>query len=147
MKAEAIYGAGTMNMSVRVEGLADLMRFLKDANKDLQKAMRRSLEEAVQPVLDDARANASRIADDGTMHSSLSLSGRANGSKWVLKSDDPAAGVKEFANPGAIGRHGQRVGVPHRANKPRVMVSAVEKNTDKIIENVDNALARVMDRA
>lgn len=134
--------------TVKVEGLDSLMRWMKDANPKLHKAMRKGLKEASKPVLEKARANASRIQDDGTFASSLSIASRANGAQYVLKSTDPNAGVKEFAKPGAVGRtyrwFGKHVGVPHRANKPRVMVPAVEDSADEVKDRIDECLARVL---
>ncbi len=137
-------------LHVEVKGLDVLMSSLKNANSDLYKAMRKGLREvAKDPVLSDAKSNASRIADDGTYESSLSVSSRANGSKWLLKSTDEAAPVKEYAHTGArtsyfYSRNGKtyyrknvRVGVPKRANAPRVMVPAVNDNVDEIKSKID----------
>lgn len=143
---------------VQIEGLESLMRFLKDADPQLKKATQKGLKEAMGPVLTRARANASSIAANGTFSASLSIASRKNGSSYVLKSTDPAAGVKEFARPGATYRpkpydkrrnaRGMRsfpVGVPRRANAPRVMVRAVDDSTDEILERIDSALAAVFD--
>ena len=154
--------------TVKVEGLDSLMRWMKDANPKLHKAMRKGLKEASKPVLEKARANAHFIADDGTYANSLSLGTRKGGTEYVMKSTDVAAGVKEFAKPGAVRLVGKgarsstqrarlraglaigpglrtvRVGVPHRANPPRVMVKAVEDSADEVKDRVDECLARVL---
>lgn len=136
--------------TVEVKGLESTINWLKHVDPKLEKAMRKGLKEASEPVLRKARANASKIADDGTFASSMSIASRANGSQYVLKSTDPAAGVKELAKPGAVRRSGPgrgkvRVGVPRRANKPRAMVPAVEDSADEVKDRIDERLAEVLD--
>lgn len=134
--------------TVRVEGLDSLLRWMKDANPKLQRAFKKGLKEAMNPVLERARANAKRIQDDGTYAGSLAVASRKGGAQYVLKSTDPNAGVKEFAKPGAVGRtakwRGRHVGVPHRANKPRVMVPAVADSADEVQDRIDERLAEVL---
>ena len=126
-------GTVYLGMSVRVSGLDDLLHWMRNSDHDMNTAMRAGLRRAAKPVLEQARANASAIADDGTMRGSLSISSRRSGAEQVLKSTDEAAPVKEFAHEGARYRPkpGNRlknarkmgsfpVGVPHRANAPRV---------------------------
>ena len=140
-------------MSIRVKGLDPLLRYLGQANPAIQKALKAELKLAAQPVLKRARANASVIQDDGTMRDSLSIAGRRSGAEVVLKSTDPAAGVKEFAHPGAVyvakrtdPRANARkmptfpVGVPHRANAPRVMVPAVNDSQGEVLERLERCL-------
>lgn len=144
--------------TVRVEGLDSLMRWLKESDPKMNKALRKGLKEAANPVLEKARANARRIQDDGTYASSLSIASRANGAQYVLKSTDPNAGVKEFAHQGAVMVRSRtntersrrmvaahaRVGVPHRANQPRVMVPAVEDSAGEVRDRIDECLAAVL---
>lgn len=154
--------------TIKIEGLGVLIRGLKLANPKLLKALKKSLKEACRPVLRKARANAQAIADDGTYAESIALSSRKAGLQYVLKSTDPAAGVKEFAKPGATRLVGQsarsstqrarkragqslapglravRVGVPRRANAPRVMVPAVNDSADEVIAAIDDAIEAVM---
>lgn len=144
--------------TVRVEGLDSLLRWMKTANPKLEKALRRGLKEAMSPVLDKARANARRIQDDGTYADSLSISSRKSGAQYVLKSTDPNAGVKEFARPGAVmvksrantersrmmvAAHA-KVGVPHRAHQPRVMVPAVADSAKEVKSRIEERLAEVL---
>lgn len=137
--------------TVEVKGLDSLLNWLAHADKKLEKAMRAGLKDAMTPVLDRARANARRIQDDGTFAGSLSIASRKSGVQYVLKSTDPNAGVKEFARTGAVGRtekwHGKRIGVPHRANKPRVMVPAVEDSADEVRKRIDERLEDVLKEA
>lgn len=144
--------------TVEVKGLDSLMRWLKYADPKLQKAMKKGLKDAANPVLEKARANARAIQDDGTYAGSLSIAQRAGGIQYVLKSSDEQAGVKEFAKPGAVvvtnRAHSERtqrmianrarVGVPRRANPPRVMVSAVEDSADEVKRRIDERLAEVL---
>lgn len=144
--------------TVRVEGLDSLLAWLKASDPKMNRAMRKGLKEAASPVLQRARANARRIQDDATFAGSLSIASRANGAQYVLKSTDPAAGVKEFAREGAVmvrdRAHtersrkmvaaGARVGVPHRAHEPRVMVPAVEDSADEVKDRIDACLAAVL---
>lgn len=151
---------GGSNQYVHIEGLESLMRFLRNADPKLKKAMQKGLKEAVSPVLERARSKAWSIADDGTYASSLSIASRKNGVEYVLKSTDVAAGVKEFARPGARykpkstdRRRNARnmssfpVGVPHRANKPRAMVPAVEESQQEVIDRISVFLERALEEA
>lgn len=163
MKTEAVYfkSGAYGNFAIRIDGLDRLMKFLKTANPELQKAAKRDLKEAVSnPILPDAKRRAGSIADDGTFAASLSVASRANGASWVLKSDDPAAPVKEFARIGAktISSKGTKranaryrkrsgVGVPRRAFAPRAMVPAVNENVDEVKSRIDRELEKIMERA
>lgn len=150
---------GNFNLVVRVEGLDTLMRFLKDSDPQMREALKRGLRESAAPVLGRARANASRIADDYTFGNSLSIRAYASG-KVVLHSRDEAAPVKEFARLGAktisskgtplanarLRKH-SGVGVPRRANQPRVMVPAVNDSAEDVKSRIDAKLEEVLRRA
>lgn len=161
MKTDVVVfrSGGNFNYSVSIDGLDTLMRFLKDSDPQMRKALQKGLKDAAQPVLAKARANARRIADDGTFAGSLSI--RAYGSGSIrLRSDDEAAGVKEFARMGArtISSKGtpranarlrmhSGVGVPKRADQPRAMVPAVNDSLDAVKERIDAKLEQVLRRA
>lgn len=144
--------------TIKIEGLEVLIRGLKLTNPKLLKALKKSLKEACRPVLRKARANAQAIADDGTYAESIALSSRKAGLKYVLKSTDPAAGVKEYAKLGAVTlrsrtnselsrtrlRKHSGVGVPHRANAPRAMQPAIESEADEIVEAIDAAIEKTL---
>lgn len=144
--------------TIKIEGLEVLIRGLKLANPKLLKALKKSLKEACQPVLRRARANAQAIADDGTYAESIALATRKAGLQYHLKSTDPAAGVKEYAKPGAVTlrsrtnselsrtrlRKHSGVGVPHRANAPRAMQPAIESEADEIVEAIDAAIEKTL---
>lgn len=155
--------------TVEIKGLDSLIKRFGAADPKLKRALIQSIKESAQPVLKRARSNAERIADDGTYMSSLSIASRKGGTEYVLKSTDVAAGVKEFAKPGAtrmVGKSSKsstqrarrragmavaptirfvRVGVPRRANPPRVMVRAVVDSRGEIVENVTQAMAKALD--
>ncbi len=149
---------GNFNYVIRIEGLDSLMRYLKDSDPKLRKALQQGMKDAAQPVLIKARANAQRIADDGTFKNSLSIRAYANGS-LRLRSNDEAAGVKEFARQGARykpkstdkRRNARKmrsfpVGVPKRANQPRVMVPAVNDSIDEVKSRIEIRLDEVLGR-
>ena len=164
MSNKAIYTGYTL----KIEGLDSLNRWLKEADPKLKRALQKGLKDAMSPVLNQARANARYIQDDGTYAESLSIASRSSGSQYVLKSTDVAAGVKEFAKPGAMrlvgkssrsstqrarfraglglapGLRAVRVGVPHRANPPRVMVKAVESSTQNIMDRIDSRIDELL---
>lgn len=143
---------------VEIEGLDETLNWLKNCHPKLEKALKRGLREAMQPVLKKARANASKIADiDGFYRDSLSVASRKGGVEWILKSTDPAAGVKEYAFPGAtvvrsrtnskrsrtmLAMH-SRIGVP-KGMPPRVMLPAVNDSETEVANRIDAALAEVL---
>lgn len=154
--------------TVKVEGLDSLLKWMKESDPKMQRALKKGLKESMDPVLQKARANGRYIQDDGTYAESLSIASRSGGAQYILKSTDVAAGVKEFAKPGATrlvgkgsrsstqrarkyagqglgpGLRAVRVGVPHRANKPRVMIPAVEDSAKEVEDRVDKCLAEVL---
>lgn len=160
MKTEAIafkYG-DFANIAIHVDGLSALLRFLDHADADLEQALKDGLRDAAQPVLSRARANARSIQDDGTFANSLSIASTKKGARWVLRSRDRQAGVKEFARPGAVTRTSKGtpladarlakrsgVGVPLRANAPRAMVPAVNDSAPEVAYRVQMALERVLE--
>lgn len=152
-------GGGNFSYVVSMPGFDYLMRFLKDADPKMRKALQAGLKDAAQPVLTKARANARKIADDGTFAASMSIRAYSNGS-IRLRSNDAAAGVKEFANIGAKTvsskgtqladarlRKGSGVGVPRRANPPRAMVPAVNDSVEEVKSRIDARLEQVLGRA
>lgn len=160
MAGEVRYSAADGSYYVEIEGLQDLMKWAKDADKDLKKAMSKGLKTAATPVLEKARANAQVIADDGTFAQSLSISQRKNGSQYVLRSTDPAAPVKEYARIGAKTRTSKGtpladarlakrsgVGVPLRANAPRVMIPAINDSVDEVKAQMEKAINEVLEEA
>lgn len=143
--------------SVHIEGLSTLMRFLKDSDPQMRKAIQEGLKEAANPVLVAARANAQFIADDGTFARSLSIRSYATG-VVRLASTDEAAKVKEFARLGAktisskgtplanarLRKH-SGVGVPHRSNPPRVMYRALDEKAGEVANRISVKLNEVLE--
>lgn len=146
------------NLVVQIDGLSTFMRYLKHAESKLGDSIMEGLEKAASPVLSTARANASSIADAGTFADSLSIVKRKAKAQILLQSKDPAARVKEFARFGAttITSKGTKladtrlamksgVGVPRRANPPRVMIPAVDDNHELVKSRIDQELARLLE--
>ena len=165
---------------IEIEGLDSLMNRLHVMNPKLEKALKKGLKEAAGPVLDSAKDKARHIAYRGrklkdkdkiSYMDSLSLAPRNSGLVYVLKSTDPAAGVKEYAHEGATrlvgpssrsstqkkrkrmglplgpGLREVKVGVPHRANPPRVMIPAVEGSADEARERIEAHVAKIIEEA
>lgn len=141
---------------ITVDGLAGLIHYLKDANPKLKRELSRKMRVLLKPVETRARANAQRVADDGTFASSIKLGSRANGEQWVLRATDPQAAVKEFAHRRARTRSSRGtplaearlrlrsgVGVP-RGNAPRALVPAVRGEEDRIIAGVNDVIDEVL---
>ena len=146
--------------TVQIKGLSSLLKWLKDSDPKMRKGMRDGLRDAARPVLAKARANARAIADDGTMAGSLTITSRQGGAQWLLASSDEAAPVKEFARIGAVTisskgtpranarlREHSGVGVPRRANQPRVMIPAVNDSAESVRDTIDEALEKVLEGA
>lgn len=160
MSAEVVTVSGMgFHQAVHVDGLDSLMKWLKDADPEMRKALQEGMRESAQPVLGAARANARSIADDGTFEKSLSVRAYASG-KVVLASTDPAARVKEFANLGAVTRSSKGtpladarlrkrsgVGVPRRGNPPRVMYKALDAEVGAVASRIERRLAEVLEDA
>ena len=142
---------------VNVGGLSSLMKTLKESDLEMHQAMQRGLAESARPLLAKARANAERIADDGTYTSSMSIAARRQSGGIALRTTDPAAGVKEFARPGAVykpkstdkRRNARKmnsfpVGVPKRANQPRALYPAIDSEyqalASRIAQKIDEVL-------
>lgn len=141
-------------MTVKVEGLNDLMRNLKLTNANGERIVKAAIKESGSMVLATARAKASAISSSGAFQSTLSIKDAGKGIK--LSSTDEAAGVIEFAKRGAKTRTSKGtaranarlaahsgVGVP-RGMQPRSMVPAVNENTLAIQNKVAFALERAM---
>ena len=160
MRAETIAfsGGGNLNYSLHIDGLPELMRFLKGSDLSMREALRRGMRTASKPVLTRARANARKIADDGTYAESLSIRTYVSG-RVTLHATDVAAPVKEFAKPGAVTRTSKGtpladarlrkrsgVGVPKRANAPRVMIPAVNDSIEDVKSGIEAELEKVLGR-
>lgn len=157
MQAEVIANVNNGNVShtVTITGMKELLKFLQTSDPKMRKALQDGMKDAANPVLMRARANAKAIADKGTYHDSLAI--RANGANIRLTSTDVAAPVKEFAKPGAVyapkktdKRANARamktfpVGVPKRANPPRVMWSAAESSIEEVADRIDTRIEQVL---
>lgn len=145
---------GSALMTVKVEGLNDLMRNLEQTNANGERIVKAAIKESGSLVLATARAKASAFSSSGAFRSTLSIKDAGKGIK--LSSTDEAAGVIEFAKRGAKTRTSKGtalanarlaarsgVGVP-RGTQPRSMVPAVNENTLAIQNKVAFALERAL---
>lgn len=135
--------------SVEVINLDETIRALRKVDKGMASKLKSEVRSLAKPTLAKARQYARSIGSSpsGKYAGSLSLRTNANGVAWV--SSDPAAGVKEFANPGAIilsgPRKGKRAGVPQGSTPPRAMLKAVLEDQDKLIRDLNKALETYVD--
>lgn len=159
MNTKTVYfgRSDTGHFEIQIDGLSTLMEFLGKANPDFRNAVKQGLREAASPILSRAHGKAMSIADDGTYSASLSIKTRANGN-LVLQSTDPAAAVKEFAHAGAKTitskgtpranarlRNRSGVGVPRRADAPRVMVPSINESVPEVKSRIERYLERVLE--
>lgn len=153
MKTEVV--ANGTGYRVNVTGLDKLMKHLARTDPEMRKAIKEGLKEAARPVLARARANAMRIADDGTYANSMAIKATTSGTVKLV-STDPAAGVKEYAKRGAryVPRPNDKrrnarkmptfpVGVP-RGNPPRAMIPAVEDSVNEVSDRIAAKLEEVL---
>ena len=135
--------------SVEVINLDETIRALRKVDKGMASKLKSEIRSLAKPTLAKARQFARGIGSSpsGKYAGSLSLRTNANGVAWV--SSDPAAGVKEFANPGAIilsgPRKGKRAGVPQGSTPPRALLKAVLEDQDKLIRDLNKALETYVD--
>ena len=135
--------------SVQIINLEETIAALRKVDKGMASALKSEIRQLAKPTLSKARSYAGSIGSNptGRYAGSLSLKTNANGVAWV--SSDPAAGVKEFANPGAIilsgPRAGKRAGVPHGGSTPRALLKAVLEDQDKLVRDLDRAIAEYVD--
>lgn len=141
-------------MQVQIEGLKETLENLRIANAHGAQIVEKAIQDSGDAVLTSAQAKASGFASSGAFRSSLSTKKTKGG--IFLRSNDPAAGVIEFAHHGARTRSSKGtklanarlakksgVGVPRRATQPRAMVPAVNEN----VLRVQNAVATALERA
>lgn len=141
-------------MQVEIEGLTKTIDNLRIANSRGARIVEEAIQDSGDAVLSTAQARASAFALTGAFRSSLAKKKTKGG--MYLRSNDPAAGVIEFAHNGARTRSSKGtklanarlakrsgVGVPHRATQPRAMVPAVNEN----VLRVQNAVATALERA
>ena len=137
--------------SVEVINLEETIKALRSVDKGAASMLLSEIRKLAKPTLAKARGYAGSIGVNGTGRyaGSLSLKTRGSGVAWV--STDPAAGVKEFANPGAVvltgPRAGKRAGVPLGSNPPRALLKAVLEDQEKLIQDLNKAVDRYVGEA
>lgn len=137
--------------SVEVINLEETIKALRSVDKGAASMLLSEIRKLAKPTLAKARGYAGSIGVNGSGRyaGSLSLKTRGSGVAWV--STDPAAGVKEFANPGAVvltgPRAGKRAGVPLGSNPPRALLKAVLEDQEKLIQDLNKAVDRYVGEA
>ncbi len=137
--------------SVQVINLEETIKALRSVDKGAASALLSEIRRLAKPTLAKAKGYAGSIgmSNSGAYAGSLSLKTRGSGVAWI--STDPAAGVKEFANPGALiltgPRAGKRAGVPLGSRPPRALMKAVLEDQDKLIRDLDRAVSSYVDGA
>ena len=137
--------------SVEVINLEETIKALRSVDKGAASMLLSEIRKLAKPTLAKARGYAGSIGVNGSGRyaGSLSLKTRGSGVAWV--SNDPAAGVKEFANPGAVvltgPRAGKRAGVPLGSNPPRALLKAVLEDQEKLIHDLNKAVDRYVGEA
>ena len=123
------------SLSIRVEGLAETLKGLREIDRELPKEVKRGLREDVRPLFAAYQSYARGLGGSGQY--------AANASMRTI-----SAGVK-IANPGAFylngPRAGRRMGVPH-AGKPRALMRAVDEYEDEVRDRVESRIEKVIQR-
>lgn len=128
-------------LDISVTGLTETIRALRSVNRELATEIKRGLRQDAQPILREAKSNASGIARTGAYASSLAMRTIADGVR--IQSDDPGAGTIEFAHQGAVYLSGKRRGLPvgvPQGSPPRALVRAVIDNEDAVVRSVETRI-------
>lgn len=135
------------SMQLKVEGLTEALRAIKDIDRSIANEIKAGFREDIRPLFNAYRAYASALGGSGAYASSTSMKSIAKGVR--IQSSDPAAGVIEFANRGAVylsgPRAGRRIGVPH-VGKPRALMRAVDEHEPQIVRSAEARVAQVIER-
>lgn len=135
------------SLSIKVEGLTETLRGLRDIDRELPREVKKGLREDVRPLFAAYQSYARGLGGTGQYASNASMRTISSGVK--IANSDPGAGPIEFANPGAFylsgPRAGRRMGVPH-VGKPRALMRAVDEYEDEVVERVEDRIDRVIKR-
>lgn len=135
------------SLSIRVEGLAETLKGLREIDRELPKEVKRGLREDVRPLFAAYQSYARGLGGSGQYAANASIRTISAGVK--IANSDPGAGPIEFANPGAFylngPRAGRRMGVPH-AGKPRALMRAVDEYEDEVRDRVESRIEKVIQR-
>lgn len=135
--------------TIEVQGLDETVAQLRELDRRLASDLKKEVKEIAQPTLSKAKGFAGGVGSFPTGHYAMSLSLKtyANGVKFV--SNDPGAGVIEFANPGALiltgERAGRRAGVPVGSMPPRALLKAILEDEEHIVEKVNEKVIEYCD--
>ena len=133
--------------SIEVKGAKEAIEGLKRIDRSLASELKRGMKEDAKPILQDARGNARSLGGSGAYASSMAMRTIKDGVR--IQSDDPAAGVIEFAPRGAFSRTGKRAGLPlgvPSGAPPRALVRASLDNEEDVRKSVESRIERVIER-
>lgn len=134
------------SINIKVKGVEETISDLKRLDESLAKDFKKGLREDVRPLFQAYKRYAAGLGGVGTYASNAHMRTIKTGIK--ISNTDPAAGVKEFANIGALAnkgpRRGKPVGVPY-APKPRALMRARDEYEPDIIDAVERRIQRAID--
>lgn len=135
-------GGGSL-LTIDVRGANRLLKTMGESGRRIRSEMRREMRQAANQIRERARGYAGGLGGDGTYASSLGVSVTDTGAR--IRARDEAAGVKEFAHPGAVtrGYPVRRVGVPH-GSPPRALVRARDELEPQVVRDVGAAIDRAL---
>ena len=129
------------SLSIRVEGLAETLKGLREIDRELPKEVKRGLREDVRPLFAAYQSYARGLGGSGQYAANASMRTISAGVK--IANSDPGAGPIEFYLNGP--RAGRRMGVPH-AGKPRALMRAVDEYEDEVRDRVESRIEKVIQR-
>lgn len=140
---EVAPGSEFLRLQADLGGWKSLRETLRLFDAGAEREMVKAIRGVASFVVTEAKGRASGWARSGDFVASIGQRTYARGVKVV--SSDPAAGVLEYAHAGATALSGRRVGTPAGAPN-KALTKAVEENEQYIVQRVDEALARALDR-
>lgn len=136
-------GSALVALEAELGGWKGLRETLRLFDRNAERTMVKAIQSTADVVVSTAKGQASGWARTGAFAGSISRRSYARGIRIV--STDPAAGVLEYAHPGATSLSGRRVGTPAGAPN-KAMTRAVERNQDYVVQRVDAALAAALSK-
>ena len=119
------------SLSIRVEGLAETLKGLREIDRELPKEVKRGLREDVRPLFAAYQSYARGLGGSGQYAANASMRSISAGVKIANYLNGPRAG--------------RRMGVPH-AGKPRALMRAVDEYEDDVRDRVESRIEKVIQR-
>lgn len=132
-------------IKIDVKGAERLLKTMGESGAAIRREMRAEERRAADLIKVRAASHAGGFALTGRYAGSFRVSITQTGAR--IRSNDEAAGVKEFAHVGAVTRRApiRRVGAP-RGNPPRALVRARDELEPQVITLVERAVDRALAR-